>query len=203
MKKNAKKAALKSAKKKSSKKSSTLKASSAKEGGEIISFIKRDHKPLKELISVLKDPDAKIVEKRPAFKKFQTLLLRHAHAEEQSLYVELKSRKDMRIEAIEGDVEHGLADGLMNKIETTNGAAPNDNDSWMAKVKVLAELVDHHIKEEEEEMLKTVGKEFDLEKRVEIGKEYERLYAELRRSEVEMPDKQSVQPRMSESIRDL
>jgi hypothetical protein len=33
----------------------------------------------------------------------------------------------------------------------------------MAKVKVLAELVEHHVKEEEKETLKHVRKEFDLE----------------------------------------
>ena len=194
----------KAAKKKSSAKpteSSSKREASKNEGGEIIEFIKRDHKPLKELISVMKDPKAKMAEKKPVFKKFQSLLLRHAHAEEQSLYIELKSRKDLRLDGVEGDVEHALADGLMEEIDSIQ----NDNDTWMAKVKVLAEVVEHHIEEEEDDMLKKVRKEFDLQMRTEIGEEYERLYDELRRSEVELPTKQSASPdsHRAESLRDL
>ena len=50
----------------------------------------------------------------------------------------------------------------------------------MAKVKVLAELVEHHIEEEEGEMFKKLKKEFNLDKRVEIGEEYRRLRNEFK-----------------------
>ncbi len=45
----------------------------------------------------------------------------------------------------------------------------------MAKVKVVAELVEHHIEEEEGEMFKEIRKEFDKEIRMQIGEDYTRL----------------------------
>ncbi len=75
------------------------------------------------------------------------------------------------MEGLEGDTEHAIADQLINEIK----ASEQDEDLWNAKVKVLAELVEHHIEEEEGELSKEIRKEFDAETRVQIGEDYTNL----------------------------
>ncbi len=144
--------------------------------GDITSLILRDHEPIKRLILTLKDPEIAFSKKHLAYKEFERALSSHAKAEEESLYVHMKNEDDFRIEGLEGDTEHGLADQLMKEIDQIE----NDGDLWMAKVKVLAEVVDHHVKEEEKDVLKQVQKEFDIDTRIEIGKEYSQLISQFR-----------------------
>lgn len=58
-----------------------------------------------------------------------------------------------------------------------------DADVWSARCKVLAELVEHHLQEEEAEILPLFKKECDVEERVMIGKQYLELKDHFRRSE--------------------
>lgn len=137
---------------------------------DIITLILRDHQPIKELIEVLKDPDESIDKKRPAFAEFEKKLLTHAKAEQETLYMEMKEQDETRVEAMEGDVEHSLAEQLIQELDSTS-----DDDLWMAKVKVLAEVVEHHVDEEEKEVLKEARKNIDVEQRIELGKAYLQL----------------------------
>lgn len=139
---------------------------------DIVELILRDHKPLKKLIKTLKNPDAKLPAVYQAFEEFAPLLLNHADPEEHALYTELRERDSkIRTEGFEGVVEHHIADQLLSEINATT-----EEDKWRARVKVLAELVEHHIEEEEEDLLPDVRREFSLEERVQIGEEYSRLY---------------------------
>lgn len=173
-----------SAKQKSSKRKRSLRSDSP---FDISALILRDHKPIKELILILKDPEASFATKQPAFEEFELLLSCHAKAEEESLYVHLKEDDDLRAEGLEGDTEHAIADQLMLEVNQSEG----DEDIWMAKVKVLAEVVDHHIKEEEKEVLKKARKEFGAEEREAIGAEYSELlnkYLQENGTEARYPD---------------
>lgn len=158
------------------KKPSKVKSKSARRvsSGDIANLILADHKPIKSFLAVLKASDVGLAKKRTAYAKFQDVLSRHAKAEEQSLYIHLKQLEDLRTEGFEGDTEHAVADQLMRDISKSEG----DDDVWMAKVKVLAEIVDHHVKEEEKEVLKQVRKAFSREERIEIGDMYSRLLSE-------------------------
>lgn len=165
----------KSKSKANSKAKTSVAKTSKKDSQDIVDLILRDHKPIKELILVLKDSEVAIGKKRSSFHEFHQLLSNHAKAEEQTLYVEMKNSDDLRIESFEGDIEHKLADRLMSEVNEIK----NDNDMFTAKVKVLAELVEHHIAEEENEVLKQVRKEFDAELRSEIGEDYSKLLHQL------------------------
>ncbi len=134
---------------------------------DIVDLILEDHKPLKELIEVMKDTDNSLADRKSAYKEFAPLLARHAKPEEQILYVHMKRDKRLRTEGFEGDVEHILAEQLVD--ETKNTA---DEELWSARVKVLAELVEHHIEEEEEELLPKFRKFSTKEDRVAMGIEY-------------------------------
>ena len=155
--------------KKTSKKTVTVRASkkSLEREFDIVDLILEDHKPLKRLIKIMKDNEKSLEERQLAYKEFAPLLAKHAKPEEQILYVHMKRDKNLRTEGFEGDVEHVLAEQMLDEAKTTG-----DQELWSARVKVLAELVEHHIKEEEEELLPKFNKFSTTEDRVSMGIEY-------------------------------
>jgi hemerythrin superfamily protein len=134
---------------------------------DIIQLILTDHKPLWQLIKVMKSEDATHAKKAAAFEKFTPALLAHAKPEEQTWYMCMKNDYDMSVQGVEGDVEHGLAEQLCNELQKTD-----DHDMFMAKVKVLAEMVEHHLQEEEEKLLPLFKKQSDPQERRELGMRY-------------------------------
>lgn len=138
---------------------------------DIINMILEDHKPLKNLIKILKNEDKDLNERKAAFEEFAILLTSHAKPEEQTIYVAMKKNEECRMYALEGDIEHGIADQLLEEIKRTEG----DDDLWTARVKVLAELVEHHIEEEEEELLPVFRKASDVGHRINLGQQFLRL----------------------------
>ena len=143
--------------------------------GDVIDLILEDHKPLKELIVVLKDSKALLAKKKLAYEKFASLLATHAEAEEESLYAYMKKLKDFRIDEFEGETEHALAKSLMGEI-----AELKFGDEWEAKVKVLAEMVEHHVAEEENALFKKLEEEVSDDELESVGQEYAALWQEKR-----------------------
>lgn len=131
----------------------------------IVDAIKQDHSDLKKLIKSLKDGSLPLSERRVHYKKFETLLKSHSVAEEQAVYKNSKNadEKEIRLETDEGIVEHQVADMLMERIATLS-----HSEKWTAHTKVLAEMVEHHIKEEEAELLPDLKKTLDKEANAEM-----------------------------------
>lgn len=142
-------------------------------GEDIIELILNDHVPLKALIETLKDDKLKRRAKEGPFEEFVFLLTGHAKAEEKTLYVAMKNFESLKVQSFEGDTEHGIADQLVQEINSAS-----DDHEWLAKVKVLAESVEHHIEEEEEEILKKVESQISEPIRMAIGAEYTLLLQE-------------------------
>jgi iron-sulfur cluster repair protein YtfE (RIC family) len=123
---------------------------------DTVSAIKADHDALRNFIGTLKDADAKISERKAAYKQFAELLKSHTIAEENAVYrtsVRLTGHK-MHVKITEGYVEHLMADDLMKRIARTKKPL-----EWTAHVNVLAEIVEHHLKEEEDDLLPLIRKE--------------------------------------------
>lgn len=149
----------------------------AKSADDIIDLIIQDHKALKKLIKTMKDPDAGFEDRKRAFDEFGPRLLAHAKPEERTWYVHMKDSDDLRLEGLEGDVEHSLAELMLESAKRTG-----DQDLWSAQVKVLAELVEHHIEEEEEDQLPRFRKHSDADERAVLGREYRQVQAEVEAS---------------------
>ncbi len=142
--------------------------------GDIVDLILDDHKDLKRLIKVLKNDDADLGDRYAAFEEFAPLLILHAKPEEQTLYAEMKDDNELRSEGMEGEIEHQIADRLLNEAKETT-----DEDMWSAKVKVLAELVEHHIKEEESTLLPDYKKHSDVQDRIQLGERFMALKSSI------------------------
>lgn len=125
----------------------------------ILTTLKTDHKELKSLLEQITDTTERAGKTRLSlFKKFKAELVAHARSEESVVYEKLKPiiDKDDRDTILEGYEEHYLCDKLIPEIEKLS---PTD-EVWTAKVTVLKEMLEHHIKEEEDEIFAMVRKEF-------------------------------------------
>lgn len=152
---------------------------------DIVPLILQDHKPLKRLIKTLKNSDLDMAKRQQAFEEFAPILLAHAKAEETVLYSFMKKREELREGGFEGDVEHGLAEQMVDEAKSAD-----DPDLWSARVKVLAELVEHHIKEEESELLPDVRRNSEASERSLMGEKYRRLKARLESTDFEKPEEE-------------
>lgn len=142
-----------------SKTSSANKATSTKQN--VINLLIDDHEKVKKLFKEFeklskKNDDSKV----EIANQICMELTAHALAEEEVFYPVARraiSDDDMMNEA---DVEHDSAKDLIAQIQSMS---PND-EMYDAKVTVLGEYIDHHVKEEENEMFPKVRKaKVDLE----------------------------------------
>jgi hemerythrin superfamily protein len=121
-----------------------------------------DHKEVKGLFQTyekLVKAEAKDAEKQAIARQICAALTVHATVEEELLYPAAYGVLPEGDLVDEAAVEHASAKDLIAQIE---GMEPSD-DLYDAKVKVLGEYIDHHVKEEEKEMFPKLRKsELDL-----------------------------------------
>lgn len=131
-------------KKKKTRSASTRARGNGAANGDAIALLKADHREVEgwfEDFEKARSDDRK----QELAKKICTALKVHAGIEEEIFYpafLEATEDKDIHHEAA---VEH---DGAKHLIEQIESAGPED-DYFEAKVSVLAEMVKHHVKEEE------------------------------------------------------
>jgi hypothetical protein len=90
------------------------------------------------------------------------------NAEEEVFYESVKGRSDeIKEDVDEGDEEHHVAKVLIDEI----GLLDSGSDSWVAKMKVLIESVEHHIGEEEDELFPSVRSSTDVDRRETLGED--------------------------------
>jgi len=138
---------------------------------DIRSLLHADHEQISALTEQLSSDESRQRRVR-AFDELKPLLTAHARAEEQAVYtalVELRGSPDSRADGNEGFVEHSLVDVLMERLSKTELAA---TDAWKAHAKVLQEMLDHHIAEEERGIFEELGEHFTDEQRDAMGVEF-------------------------------
>ena len=128
----------------------------------ILSVLSKDHDDLRSMIEVLKSESDNVEKKKKVYKDFSKLLKSHAKCEEKAVYEMGLVIKDLKVGTFEAYEEHEVAATLMKRIEKTT-----KKEQWMGRVKVLAEVVEHHIKEEENEYL------LDLKEKLKANQETE------------------------------
>jgi len=136
----------------------------------LLDALKQDHDEVKELLEeILGSDDGK--ERGELFKKVKTNLTAHSRAEEKVLYRRLLKSEDGKDEALEGDVEHEVADYLLEGLARARDKA---SDEWKARCTVLKEALEHHIEEEESETFDTAREMFDEEQLEKMAEEFAR-----------------------------
>ncbi|MES2561096.1 MAG: hemerythrin domain-containing protein [Pseudomonadota bacterium] len=116
-----------------------------------IALLTADHKKVKQLFKTfekLKKDDAAGEEKSALVQEICRELSVHAQVEEEIFYPAVREAIDDEDLMDEADVEHAGAKSLIAQLKTMD---PED-DHYDAKVTVLGEYIDHHVKEEQDEM---------------------------------------------------
>jgi hemerythrin-like domain-containing protein len=162
-------------------------APSPKEHGsekDALALLKSDHTEVKRLLKQLNNTEDDETEDREALlNEIEAKLKTHTEMEEQIFYPAFKEaveEDDQHIyfEAIE---EHGLVDIVLPELKETE----IDSQEFKAKAKVLLDLVEHHIEEEEGEMFPKARKAIGAEELRELGERMAEFMADFDEGEPE------------------
>jgi hemerythrin superfamily protein len=127
---------------------------------EIREMLKKDHDLVKELLEKMSSGKLREDALKATFDEFKIELTSHSKAEEKVVYAKLKKEKDEDTQesGIEGEIEHGLVDQLLQVMARSRSKG---STRWEAYLKVIKDLLEHHIKEEERTIFKQLGEHFD------------------------------------------
>lgn len=141
----------------------------------IVDVLLMDHRYLKDCIKYLKDDDEDKRVKLKHAKTFLDALHKHSEAEKKAVYAPCLKVKDLKMNILEGQVEHGITDAKVKMLIPKLTGLRTLSDEIEVELKVLAELVEHHIKEEEEEMFPKMKKDLDKTILNEMGFQFMKL----------------------------
>ena len=139
--------------------------------GDILATLHKEHDEVQALLKQLVDSDS-APERRALLKQIKEALVPHTKAEEKVVYdrvLALKGEKN-KVDGHEGYFEHETADRMLanlGKIEQVKSA------EFTAAAKVLKELIEHHVAEEEHNIWADVRENFSDKQRVEMNDEFE------------------------------
>lgn len=124
---------------------------SSSQGMNIFEVLKQDHEKVRYLFDKIEKGGKKERSSlQKLFTQIEEELQVHMEGEERFLYPALEQHDESRGKALEGYEEHQVAKTLIG----TFSSLAVDDERWEAKLKVLNEVVEHHMQEEEREMFK-------------------------------------------------
>ena len=140
-----------------------------------MNLLKQQHKEVRGMFKKVEKTENSR-ERRQLMEQIATALEAHTTIEEELFYpavreLETKKAEEMIDEAFE---EHHVVKLVLKELPSVD---PED-DRFDAKMTVLSELVEHHVKEEEEEMFKT-AKRIGAEELEELGTRMEERFQQL------------------------
>jgi len=137
---------------------------------DLLDTLKEEHEAVSELLKKLVNSD-KAAERRNLVAQIKTNLIPHVKAEQKVLYDAIMALKDKdaKQDGEEGYIEHALAGKTLADLEKISDAT---SPQHRATAKVLRELVEHHVKEEESNVWSKAKKNFSAEQRQAMNRRY-------------------------------
>ena len=128
----------------------------------IIDLLKEDHKKVKTLLDeTIKNRDTS------NYPQIQKELRIHMEGEENLLYKKTRNQAtDLTLEAYE---EHEIVKKELRDIDNLN----INDEHWMPKMKVVKDMIEHHVEEEEEEYFPKSEELLGLDELNQLGQKYE------------------------------
>ncbi|WP_339411482.1 MULTISPECIES: hemerythrin domain-containing protein [unclassified Pseudomonas] len=147
---------------------------------DAITLLKKDHETVKGLLSRLSDTTERAVQTRKKLlQKIELELQVHTTIEERIFYPALKAAgsKGEGVLTAEAKEEHRAVDSLV--LPDIKDTVPSSIE-FSGRVKVLKELLEHHIEEEEKDMFPKAAKLLGKQKLLQLGDEMEVMQKTLK-----------------------
>jgi hypothetical protein len=137
---------------------------------EILDTLKKEHEEVAEMLKKLVDSESGAARKN-LVAKIKAALLPHVEAEQTVLYDALIKVGDKKIQqdGKEGYIEHELAAATLARLEKIPNAMSAE---FGATAKVLKELIEHHVQEEERNVWADAKEKFSADERVAMNRKY-------------------------------
>jgi hypothetical protein len=146
------------------------------DSGNAIELLIADHENVRRLFDEyeeLVDDEADEEDRQALAEEICAMLTVHSMLEQEIIYPAAREAVDDQDQLDEAEVEHQNIDDMIAQIQEME---PSE-ELYDAKVKVLSELVEHHVREEEDELFpKLEASELDLD---ELGNSLQDRRAEL------------------------
>jgi hemerythrin-like domain-containing protein len=137
---------------------------------DLLDTLGMEHDEVKSMLSSLSSATT-AAQRRSLVEKIAKALVPHSVAEGKVLYSALASVRETetQVDAQEGFVEHDLVAKTLTKLR---GIKNKTSPEHKATAKVLRELVEHHIKEEESSVWRDARKHFSDDERQNMNERY-------------------------------
>jgi hemerythrin-like domain-containing protein len=137
---------------------------------DILDTLKQEHRDVAEMLEKLVESES-AAERKRLLTSIKEALVPHLRAEEKIVYdaVLALRGKEQKEHGEEGYMEHALGDKMLTQLgKMQNAMSPE----FSAGAKVLKELVEHHVEEEESNIWSDVKDNFSEEDRLAMNKKF-------------------------------
>jgi hemerythrin-like domain-containing protein len=141
----------------------------------VIDLILIDHRFIKECIETLTDESVDKKEKMNISQDFLEAVETHSHAEKKSVYSPLENNEELHFKVLEAEIEHGIIDQRIKSLRNKLSNVRVLKDELEAELKVVADLVKHHLMEEESELLPRMQDTVDQKTLIKLGASFMKL----------------------------
>jgi hemerythrin superfamily protein len=143
----------------------------------ILQDLHNDHGEVDTLLGQIMDSDDR-GERARLFTEMKSKLLPHLQAEQEVLYQRLEGGKseESRKFGIEGTSEHSIVEQQVTKISALGDTI---SERWTAELKLLQDMIEHHVGEEESTGFSCARDEFTTEELEAMSRQFQTLKARL------------------------
>ncbi len=137
---------------------------------DIYTELQTDHR---QLLTLFDEIIAKNRKDTDLFGRAKDIFNAHKDAEEETFYARLEQDPELRPIIQQARMEHHAANLLFKETDWMTF----DEEKWMAKVKVLREMIGHHIEKEEGQIFEMSRRLLDADGANTVGESFRRLEA--------------------------
>jgi len=137
---------------------------------DVRALLEQDHDEVQDLLRELVEGE-RGRSRAQLLETLKTKVTAHARAEEKAVYdplIRARAKREIHVLAEEGYVEHSTVDDLFARISRLDVGT----ELWQAHMKVIRELLEAHISEEENQTFAQLGDLFSRDELVAMGQDF-------------------------------